>query len=64
MGIIPAIIVGLIIGAIAKFLMPGKDPGGWIVTILPVWPGLSLAPISDKQLVCIARASLRALSGQ
>lgn len=21
-------------GAIAKFLMPGRDPGGWIVTIL------------------------------
>ena len=34
MGIISAIIIGLIIGAIAKFLMPGKDPGGWIVTIL------------------------------
>jgi uncharacterized membrane protein YeaQ/YmgE (transglycosylase-associated protein family) len=34
MGIISAIIIGLIVGAIAKFLMPGKDPGGWIVTIL------------------------------
>ena len=34
MGIISAIIVGLIVGAIAKFLMPGNDPGGWIVTIL------------------------------
>jgi uncharacterized membrane protein YeaQ/YmgE (transglycosylase-associated protein family) len=28
------IIFGLIAGAIAKLLMPGKDPGGWIVTIL------------------------------
>ena len=34
MGIISAIFVGLIVGAIAKFLMPGKDPGGWILTIL------------------------------
>lgn len=34
MGIIAAIIIGLIVGAIAKFLMPGKDPGGWIITIL------------------------------
>lgn len=25
---------GLIIGALAKFIMPGKDPGGIIVTIL------------------------------
>ena len=34
MGIIGWIIFGLIVGAIAKFLMPGRDPGGWIVTIL------------------------------
>jgi uncharacterized membrane protein YeaQ/YmgE (transglycosylase-associated protein family) len=29
-----AIIIGLIVGALAKFIMPGKDPGGIIVTIL------------------------------
>lgn len=34
MSIIIWIILGLIAGAIAKFLMPGPDPGGWIVTIL------------------------------
>lgn len=28
------LIIGLFVGAIAKFLMPGKDPGGFIVTIL------------------------------
>lgn len=28
------IIFGLIVGAIGKLLMPGKDPGGFIVTIL------------------------------
>ena len=28
------IVVGLIVGAIAKLLMPGDDPGGIIVTIL------------------------------
>lgn len=28
------IVVGLIVGLVAKLLMPGKDPGGWIVTIL------------------------------
>jgi uncharacterized membrane protein YeaQ/YmgE (transglycosylase-associated protein family) len=32
--IISTIVVGLIVGAIAKLLMPGKDPGGFIVTIL------------------------------
>lgn len=29
-----AAIVGLVIGALAKLIMPGKDPGGIIVTIL------------------------------
>lgn len=28
------LIVGLIVGAMAKFLMPGKDPGGFIITML------------------------------
>ena len=28
------ILFGLIVGAIAKLVMPGKDPGAWIVTIL------------------------------
>jgi len=28
------LIIGLIIGAVAKFIMPGKDPGGIIVTML------------------------------
>jgi uncharacterized membrane protein YeaQ/YmgE (transglycosylase-associated protein family) len=28
------IVVGLIVGAIAKLLMPGRDPGGFIVTML------------------------------
>ena len=34
MSFIWMLIIGLIVGAIAKFLMPGKDPGGFIVTIL------------------------------
>ncbi len=34
MHILWTLIVGLIIGAIAKLLMPGRDPGGFIVTSL------------------------------
>jgi len=34
MGIFSWIILGLVAGAIAKLLMPGRDPGGWIVTML------------------------------
>ncbi|HZS49077.1 MAG TPA: GlsB/YeaQ/YmgE family stress response membrane protein [Blastocatellia bacterium] len=34
MGILGWIVFGLIIGIIAKLLMPGRDPGGFIVTII------------------------------
>lgn len=34
MGILSWIVLGLIAGALAKLLMPGKDGGGWLVTIL------------------------------
>jgi uncharacterized membrane protein YeaQ/YmgE (transglycosylase-associated protein family) len=34
MGIISWIAMGLIVGALAKLIMPGKDPGGIIVTVL------------------------------
>ena len=34
MGIISWIILGLIVGALAKWIMPGRDPGGIIITIL------------------------------
>lgn len=34
MGILSWIILGLIAGALGKWLMPGKDPGGILVTIL------------------------------
>jgi len=34
MGILAWIVLGLVAGAIAKLLMPGRDPGGWIVTML------------------------------
>jgi uncharacterized membrane protein YeaQ/YmgE (transglycosylase-associated protein family) len=34
MTIIWAVIIGLLVGIVAKFLMPGRDPGGFIVTAL------------------------------
>jgi uncharacterized membrane protein YeaQ/YmgE (transglycosylase-associated protein family) len=32
MGVVGWIIFGLIVGIVAKFLMPGRDPGGFVVT--------------------------------
>jgi len=34
MGLLWSLIVGLIVGALAKLAMPGRDPGGIIVTML------------------------------
>jgi uncharacterized membrane protein YeaQ/YmgE (transglycosylase-associated protein family) len=34
MHILITLIVGLVVGALAKLVMPGKDPGGIIVTML------------------------------
>ena len=34
MGLVVTLVIGLIVGAIAKLIVPGRDPGGWIVTIL------------------------------
>ena len=34
MGILAWIVMGLIVGALAKLIMPGKDPGGIVITIL------------------------------
>jgi uncharacterized membrane protein YeaQ/YmgE (transglycosylase-associated protein family) len=34
MAILSWILFGLVIGVIAKLLMPGRDPGGFIITIL------------------------------
>ena len=42
-GIIGWIVIGGIAGAIAKLLMPGKDPGGCIITVLLGIAGALLA---------------------
>lgn len=34
MGILSWIVFGLVVGIIAKLLMPGRDPGGFVITIL------------------------------
>jgi uncharacterized membrane protein YeaQ/YmgE (transglycosylase-associated protein family) len=34
MGFVWTLIIGLLAGIVAKFLMPGRDPGGFIITML------------------------------
>jgi len=42
-GILAWIVIGLVAGGIAKLLMPGRDPGGCIITILLGIAGALLA---------------------
>jgi uncharacterized membrane protein YeaQ/YmgE (transglycosylase-associated protein family) len=44
------LIVGLIVGAIAKLLMPGKDPGGFIITMLLGVAGAFVASLVGTNL--------------
>ncbi|MGE3610393.1 MAG: GlsB/YeaQ/YmgE family stress response membrane protein [Bacteriovoracaceae bacterium] len=45
-----ALLVGLVIGIIAKFLMPGRDPGGFIITALLGVAGSLLANFIGAQM--------------
>jgi len=49
-GIIGWIVIGLLAGGIAKLLMPGKDPGGCIITVLLGVAGALLAGFVGKSL--------------
>lgn len=48
--IIGTIVLGLLAGAIAKLLMPGKDPGGCLITILLGIGGALLATFLGRAL--------------
>ena len=49
-GILGWILIGLLAGGIAKLLMPGKDPGGCIITVLLGVAGALLAGFVGKSL--------------
>lgn len=34
MGVLGWIVFGLVVGLVAKFLMPGRDPGGFVITVI------------------------------
>ncbi len=50
MSILVAIIVGLVAGALAKYLLPGKDPEGLIITILLGVGGSVLASFVCREM--------------
>jgi len=50
MHIIFTILIGLVVGVVAKFLMPGRDPGGMIITTLLGIAGAFVASFAGERL--------------
>lgn len=50
MHILWTIVVGFVVGVVAKLLMPGKDPGGFIITMLLGIGGAFLATYIGQHL--------------
>lgn len=50
MGFIGTIIIGFAVGLLARFLMPGRDPGGFIITSLLGIGGAALAAFLGRQM--------------
>jgi uncharacterized membrane protein YeaQ/YmgE (transglycosylase-associated protein family) len=50
MHIMVTVLVGLVVGIIAKLLMPGRDPGGFIITALLGIAGAFVAKFIGQQL--------------
>jgi uncharacterized membrane protein YeaQ/YmgE (transglycosylase-associated protein family) len=44
------IVIGLIVGVVAKLMMPGRDPGGFIITILLGIAGSAIAGALGRSL--------------
>jgi uncharacterized membrane protein YeaQ/YmgE (transglycosylase-associated protein family) len=44
------LLIGLVVGAIAKFMMPGRDPGGFAVTMLLGVAGAFVAGFIGRML--------------
>ena len=44
------LLIGLVVGAVAKLLMPGKDPGGCLITILLGIAGAVVASFLGKAI--------------
>ena len=62
MGILTWILFGLVVGIIAKLLMPGRDPGGFIVTILLGIAGALLGGFIGRAMGLV-RPKVRRLAG-
>jgi uncharacterized membrane protein YeaQ/YmgE (transglycosylase-associated protein family) len=61
MDLVWTLIIGLLVGAGAKFLMPGKDPGGLIMTILLGIAGSFVASLLGREFGLYAKGAAAGL---
>jgi uncharacterized membrane protein YeaQ/YmgE (transglycosylase-associated protein family) len=50
MGLIVALLVGLVVGAVARFIMPGRDPAGLLITSLLGVAGSVVAWVAGRAI--------------
>jgi uncharacterized membrane protein YeaQ/YmgE (transglycosylase-associated protein family) len=55
MGVLSWLLFGLVAGALAKFIMPGKDPGGCLITSLIGMAGSAIGGYIGSRLFGIER---------
>ena len=58
MGILSWIVLGLIVGVVAKLIMPGKDPGGIMITIVLGIAGALLGGVTGATVGSLADAGI------
>ncbi|MBO3276034.1 GlsB/YeaQ/YmgE family stress response membrane protein [Pseudomonas schmalbachii] len=63
MGLIATIVIGLIVGLVARFLKPGDDSMGWIMTILIGIGGSLLATYGGQALGIYAAGQVAGFIG-
>ncbi|MCY1293958.1 hypothetical protein D3C76_1221800 [compost metagenome] len=63
MGLIGTIVIGLIVGLVARFLKPGDDSMGWIMTILIGIGGSLLATYGGQALGIYAAGQVAGFIG-
>ena len=62
LGVLGWILFGLVVGIIAKLLMPGKDPGGFLITMMLGIAGAVLGGAAGRMIGLYGPAVIRAVS--
>ncbi len=51
------LVFGLVVGALARFIVPGREPGGWVVSMIIGVAGSFFGAMLGRASGCTTRAS-------